>query len=173
MGKLDFFDSMVEQKLMNLHTCYLAKIISVSEDLKTAKLFPLGRSKQYGETAIEQSPLSNVPIANGARWKYTKETITYVKDVTINTSSGSFATGVSGGAESPAYVSSTGNALTSATITQQKETKDIVTVKPIAAGDIVVCVCGERNITEAKKGNNSTPPAGHHSMSDSIVISIL
>lgn len=171
MGKLDFFDNMVEQKLMNLHTCFLAKVIST--DGNTAKIQPLGKSKQYGETAINQSPLSSVPIANSAKWKYTKETITYVKDVTLNTSTGSFATGVSGGAESPAYVSSTGNALTSATITQQKETKDIVTVKPIAAGDIVVCVCGERNITEARKGNNAVPPVGHHSMSDSIIVAIL
>lgn len=171
MGKLDFFDNMIESKLLNLHTCYLAKVIST--DGTTAKIQPLGKAKQYGETAVDQSPLSGVPIANSAKWKYTKETITYVKDVTLNTSTGSFATGVSGGAESPAYVSSTGNALTSATITQQKETKDIVTVKPIAAGDIVVCVCGERNITEARKGNNAVPPVGHHSMSDSIIVAIL
>lgn len=171
MGRLDFFDNMIESKLLNLHTCYLAKVIST--DGTTAKIQPLGKAKQYGETAVDQSPLSSVPIANSAKWKYTKETITYVKDVTLNTSTGSFATGVSGGAESPAYVSSTGNALTSATITQQKETKDIVTVKPIAAGDIVVCVCGERNITEARKGNNAVPPVGHHSMSDSIIVAIL
>lgn len=171
MGKLDFFENIVEQKLMNLHTCFLAKVIST--DGNTAKIQPLGKSKQYGETAINQSPLSSVPIANSAKWKYTKETITYVKDVTINTSSGNFVTGVGGGNESPAYASSTGTALTSASLTKTKETKDIVTVKPIATGNIVVCVCGDRNITEARKGNNATPPAGHHSMSDSIIVAIL
>lgn len=171
MGKLDFFDNMVEQKLMNLHTCYIAKVIST--DGNTAKIQPLGKSKQYGETAIEQSPLSNVPIANSAKWKYTKETITYVTDVTINTEKGSFATDVSGGNESAAYVSATAKALTSATLTKTKATKDIVTVKAIATGDIVVCVCADRNITEARKGNNATPPAGHHSQSDSIIVAIL
>lgn len=44
---------------------------------------------------------------------------------------------------------------------------------PLAAGDIVVCVCGERDITEAKNGKLSVPTIGHHSMSDSIVVGIL
>lgn len=171
MGKLDFFDNMVEQKLMNLHTCYIAKVIST--DGNTAKILPLGKSKQYGETAIDQSPLSSVPIANSAKWKYTKETITYVTNAKIGTDKGIFATGVSGGVDEAAYVSSVGEAVVSAGVTLTKESKDIVSVNPISAGDIVVCVCGERNITEARKGNSATPPAGHHSQSDSIIVAIL
>ena len=44
---------------------------------------------------------------------------------------------------------------------------------PREAGDIAVCICCERNITEAKKGKNVLPPVGHHQMSDSIIIGIL
>lgn len=171
MGNLNYIDNIVESKLLSLHTCYLAKILST--DGSTAKIQPLGKIKEYGSDAKAQSPLTNVPIANSAKYKYTKETITYVTDANLNTSYGSFATDVSGGNESDAYVSSYDSALTSADITTQKDSKDIVTVKSIAAGDIVICVCCERNITDAKKGVNSTPPVGHHSMSDSIIVGIL
>lgn len=44
---------------------------------------------------------------------------------------------------------------------------------PLTQGDIVLCVCCERNITEAKKGNNTVPPIGHHSMSDSVIVGVL
>ena len=43
----------------------------------------------------------------------------------------------------------------------------------IAKGDLVVCVCADRNITEARRGNNALPPAGRHSISDSIIVGIL
>lgn len=49
-------------------------------------------------------------------------------------------------------------------------TKQVTT---ISIGDIVVCVCCERDISEAKKGNNAIPALGHHSMSDSIIIGVL
>ena len=81
--------------------------------------------KAYGENAKSQSPLSNVPIVNSARYK--------------------------------------------ATI----EGEELKNIKPIASGDIVLCVCCERDITEAKKGNNSTPALGRHSMSDSVIVGIL
>ena len=44
---------------------------------------------------------------------------------------------------------------------------------PLTVGDVVVCICGERDITEARKGNIAVPALGHHSMSDSIVVGIL
>lgn len=43
----------------------------------------------------------------------------------------------------------------------------------IAAGDLVVCLCADRNITEARRGNNELPPAGRHNISDSIIVGIL
>lgn len=43
----------------------------------------------------------------------------------------------------------------------------------IAAGDLVACLCADRDITEARRGNNELPPAGRHSISDSIIVGIL
>lgn len=43
----------------------------------------------------------------------------------------------------------------------------------IEKGDLVVCLCGDRDITEARRGKNALPPAGHHSISDSIIVGIL
>ena len=43
----------------------------------------------------------------------------------------------------------------------------------IAKGDLVACLCADRNIAEARRGNNELPPAGRHSISDSIIVGIL
>lgn len=109
MGAEKYFDSFIENKLLSLHTAYLAKVLSVSG--KTAKIQPLGLTQEIGEKAMKQSVLSAVP--------FTKQ------------------------------------------------------VENLAKGDIVVVICCERNITEAKKGKNVLPPVGHHSMSDSIIIGVL
>ena len=52
--------------------------------------------------------------------------------------------------------------------------KQVVAVpSEIAKGDLVVCLCADRDITEARRGNNELPPAGCHSISDSIIVGIL
>lgn len=43
----------------------------------------------------------------------------------------------------------------------------------IAKGDLVACLCADRNIDAARRGSNELPPAGHHSISDSIIVGIL
>lgn len=43
----------------------------------------------------------------------------------------------------------------------------------IAVGDLVACLCADRDITEARRGNNELPTAGHHRISDSIIVGIL
>ena len=46
--------------------------------------------------------------------------------------------------------------------------------RPLETGDIVCCICGERDITEAIRGEIPTSsPTGHHSMSDAIVVGVL
>ena len=44
---------------------------------------------------------------------------------------------------------------------------------PLEPGDIVICVCCDRDITEAKCGRDVLPPAGHHNMSDCIIVGVL
>ena len=46
-------------------------------------------------------------------------------------------------------------------------------VTPIEKGDLVLCVCCDRNIDAALKGENSLPPAGYHNKSDCIIVAIL
>lgn len=57
----DFFRNLVDQKLLALHTCYLAKVLSVAGN--TAKIQPLSYIKAVGGSAKKQAVLSNVPIS--------------------------------------------------------------------------------------------------------------
>ena len=43
----------------------------------------------------------------------------------------------------------------------------------IEKGDLVVCLCADRDIEEARRGNNVLPPEGMHSITDSIIVGIL
>lgn len=43
----------------------------------------------------------------------------------------------------------------------------------IEKGDLVACLCADRDITEARRGNNELPVVGRHSISDSIIVGIL
>ena len=135
MGSLGFFENMINQKLLSLHTAYLAKVLSVNGN--TAKIQPLGMTQGYNEKAQAQSVLTNVPIACQ---KLKNHTYTVVTDPYPNA---------------------------------RKTQITVAQVEPLKAGDIVVCVCCERDITEAKKGKNAVPPIGHHSMSDSVIIGVL
>ncbi len=137
MGNLAFFENMINNKLLSLHTAYLAKVIST--DGKTAKIQPLGMSKAYGKTAQAQSVLSNVPISANAV-KFKEKTYSVVTSPYPNA-----------------------------------KTSQITVLEriPIEKGDIVLCVCCERDITDAKNGKNSVPALGHHNMSDSVITSVL
>ena len=43
----------------------------------------------------------------------------------------------------------------------------------LAKGDLVVCLCADRDINDARHGRNELPPEGAHSISDSIIVGIL
>ena len=42
----------------------------------------------------------------------------------------------------------------------------------IAAGDLVACLCADSDISAARRGISEQPPAGNHSLSDSIIVGI-
>lgn len=44
---------------------------------------------------------------------------------------------------------------------------------PISKDDIVLCVCCDRNIDAALKGENSLPPVGYHNQSDCVIVAII
>lgn len=121
-------NGITEQKLLNLHTGFFAKVISVNGNM--AKIQPLNMIKAVGGSAKKQAVLS-VPIMQNVR-KFSTE------KKTIN------------GTE----------------ITLPK-------IVGISKGDTVYCLCGERDITETRKGNFSVPQSGHHRMSDAVIIGVV
>ena len=149
MGTFKAFENMIEKKLMNMHTAYLGKVLLV--DGNTAKIQPLGMTKAYGEKAQKQSSLSNVPIATK---KITTEKISVISETSLN-------------------VEKEGDTVKNVSLNVKRSDITIAKETPIKAGDIVVCVCCERDISAAKKGVNTTPAIGHHSMSDSVIIGCL
>lgn len=61
---LNYFENLVNQKLLMLHTCYLAKVISVSGG--QARIQPLALIKAYQQQAQKQAIVENVPICKHA-----------------------------------------------------------------------------------------------------------
>lgn len=67
----NFFDNAINQRLMGLHTLYLAKVIKVNKKTNnviiSANIQPLAMIKAYGEKAKQQAILENVPILTHAK----------------------------------------------------------------------------------------------------------
>ena len=129
-------ENLIENKLLSLHTAYVAKVLSYSGG--KAKIQPLNMVKPYGQAAQKQSPISDVPVLEGARYKLSEKKITYLVNEDGRTAS-----------------------------------TTVLVPQTISAGDIVFCVCAERDISSAKRGIMATPQIGHHSMSDSVIVGIL
>lgn len=133
--------NIVEEESKKLHVSFLAEILSVSGN--KAKVQPLGLIRNYGSAAKKQAPLTNVHIAQSARYKRTAKEIEYISSVNF----------------------------TSRTVS--KKTITVEQVTPIQKGDIVQCVCCDRNIDAALKGENSLPPVGYHNKSDCVIVAII
>lgn len=51
---------------------------------------------------------------------------------------------------------------------------ECVKFKKVQAGDIVFCMCADRDISETRHGNMATPrPGGHHEISFAVVVGVL
>ena len=135
MGNISIFNDMIEDKLLNIRTAYIGKVLSFNGT--TATIQPVGVVKQYGKSASKQAIVSDVPVVQSARFKFSTE-------------------------ERTCRIGEVGT-----------EQRTHVVLTPLAKGDLVFCVCADRDITEARRGNIATPPVGHHSITDSIVVGIL
>lgn len=154
MSLLSSLDDLMESKLLTLHTAYLARVIETSADGTKAKIQPLTMFKEYGKEAKLYAVIPDVPILNHARWKVESKAITFVTDVSITTS----------GAQ---------GYLTDVLLQKKTQTEHFAVLSAVSSGDIVFCVCAERDISEAKKGNISVPNIGRHSLSDSVIVGVL
>lgn len=146
MGNMAFVESAIEKKLKDLHCGYIGKVIST--DGNTAKVQPLGLIKETGSTATKtQAVVSDVPVA--CKYKFKAQSISYVTGASVEG----------------------GENIKAGDLTTARTT--VAVPVPIAAGDLVVCLCADRNIEAARRGKNELPPAGYHSISDSIIVGIL
>lgn len=117
---------MIDEKIKNLNVAFLATILNVSGN--KAKIQPLGLTKGYGTEARKQAPITNVHVANSAKYRISTKTI---------------------------------------------EGETVAVTTPIKKGDVVLCVCCDRNIDAALKGENALPPVGCHNKSDCVIVAII
>ena len=53
------------------------------------------------------------------------------------------------------------------------KSQKVAVPEEITKGDLVACLCADRDITEARRGKNELPPTGFHAITDSIIVGIL
>ena len=123
MSASNVFDGMIEEKLLNLHTAFIAKVVSV-QSARKCSVQPLDKIKAYGKTAQTQAVVTNVPVLSHVR-HYSTDDDGHLK------------------------------------------------LSSIKKGDIVLCVCAERDISSSVKGHSTTPPVGHHAIKDAVVVGII
>lgn len=70
-------NSMINQRLMDTHTSYLGKIISIDLNLMTIQ--PLSMIKVYGEKAKTASVIKNIPVL--CPYKYVYKVKEYTKEL--------------------------------------------------------------------------------------------
>lgn len=129
------FRGMIEEALLNTHTAFCGKVVSVSGDLATVQ--PLNMVLTMTEKEKKLPVLKDVPILQGAR-KFKEKPI----DTTLN-------------GEHP----------------HTHSVKRWEPVKP-EPGDIVYCVCADRDISDTKNGNFAVPVLGRHMLSSAVVVGI-
>ena len=152
MKPAGIIDEMIESKLLCMNTAFIAKIVSVQGET-TCSVQPLSRIKAIGNDAQNQAVITNVPILNHVRhYRLVKQTLAILDS---HGSPCKFPVGE----HNPHPKAS-------------DEKYGHIKVEPLKAGDIVFCVCADRDIAETKDGNFATPPQGHHSINDAVVVGL-
>lgn len=131
-----FIQEMMEQTLLQIHTGFCGKVISVNGNM--AAIQPLNMIKAIGGQPQQQAVIPNCPVLQSAKKFVQKQ---------IKTSTG-------------------GDPTHSHTVT-------VWEAVGIAPGDTVYCVCADRDISETRTGNFSTPIPGHHNLANAVVVGIL
>lgn len=147
MGNGAVIKDFVEQGALNIHTGFFGKVLSVSGF--TAKVQPLHMYKSVGGTAQKHAVLPSVPILHNVR-KWGKRTITFCDaDITD------------------------GNVSVPPVVNSHNHSFDVYEPVMIEQGDIVYCVCADREITQTKKGKTALPSLGHHNLTDAVIVGVM
>ena len=152
MGNGSVVNSLIEQALLNTHTGFFGKVMSVKGF--TAKVQPLQQYKAVGGTAKKHAVLLSVPILHNVR-KWREREITFTDEDTTDGD-----TNMSSVVAAPPDKS-------------HKHKFTVYDPIPIEKGDIVYCVCADREITQTKKGKFALPTLGHHNLTDAVIIGVI
>ena len=171
--KLDkVLDDLMNEKLMNTYVSFIGKITgnvkgtSPVSSGKMCDIQPLFLYKEIAGNEKTPSIIKNVPISQGVRkieyYEYK------IEDHIINHPTHGTET----------KVHSTAGTLTKADETSQGLTSNVygghLKVVPFKTGDIVICLCCDRNIDEARKGKLTLPSAASiHGISNCVVVGYL
>lgn len=143
MGMNKIMDGIIEEKLLNMHTAFIGKIVSVQGETHCT-VQPLDKIKAYGQKAKSQKPITRVPILNHVRhYSLVKQS--------LSSSNGSISPSSHPSADNVGHLK----------------------VEPLKKGDIVLCICAERDISSSVKGISTTPPVGHHQIANAVVVGLL
>ena len=163
-------NEMIESKLLELHTAFLAKVVAVNG--KTYSIKPLAKYKQYGKEAQEYPVITEVYRCKGfAAGK--SETFAHSHSVpSITTTSNTHNHGY-GSSSTTDNDTHSHTVPVNTTETVGKELEVNVTV-PIKVGDIVLCVALERDMSNLTNGKTNLPFTGvHHRINDAIIIDVV
>jgi hypothetical protein len=127
MANSTYINDAIDQALLNIHTGFVAKVVSINGD--TATIQPLSMSKSVSGEAQPSAVVSTCPILQSC---VKLEIFTCAE---------------------------TGN--------------ECAKIKKVQSGDIVFCVCADRDISETRHGVMTAPRPGHHEISSAVVVGIL
>lgn len=180
-------NDIVESKLLELHTAFLAKVVAVNG--KKYSIKPLAKYKQYGEEAKEYPVITNVYRTKG---RATGKTSSYSHSHTIPSYTTStyehshtyqtIGTEYAEEGASHTHTSSTGSTSGdshSHTISGGYSDSaggelDVSVQFDIKVGDIVLCVALERDMSNLTNGKPNLPYTGvHHRINDAIIIDVV
>lgn len=149
---MSVFDDIIEEKLLNLHTAFIGKVISVQSE-SMCSVQPLDKIKAYGQKAKTQAVITRVPILNHVRhYSLVKQSLSVsVSDTYTGGGSASITPNPHPAADNDGHLR----------------------VEPLRSGDIVLCVCAERDISSSVNGISTVPPVGHHGIGNAIVVGLL
>lgn len=135
MSNFGAFDDLIEQKLMDLHTAFIGRVVGVGGGKATVQ--PLNMMKQYGKAAVQQAVVKDVPIL---------KSVYKIELYEVEFSGGNHPTHKHGGH---------------------------VRLVPIQEGDIVFCVCSDRDISATQDGAMALPTMGRHEIKDAVIVGVM
>ncbi len=139
-----------------MHTAYLGRVLQVNGN--KAKVQPLAKYQEVGQEASSQAVVSAY-ITNQARYILSTTEISPITKINATKETKTIE------GETINYVSNVSYSTSNFTV---------VTAREIKAGDVVLCVVCERDISGQTKGQQTVPDSSkNYSLSNSVIVGVL